>query len=117
MMMGRPFRAWEFLRTNTWGVAPGWVVSGPLALRPVIANPSPNNAGSWALVNALETQLAPFRATAANLLTALVAELTSASANGAFHPSLAACRTSGGPEVRQAARNTKIRPFQVEWLT
>ena len=46
MMMGRPFRAWEFLRTNTWGVAPGCYVSGPLALRPVIANPSPNNAGS-----------------------------------------------------------------------
>ena len=40
-----------------------------------------------ALVDALETQLAASRATAANLLSALVAELTSASANGALHPS------------------------------
>ena len=36
-----------------------------------------------ALVDALETQLAAARATAANLLSALVAELTSASAKGA----------------------------------
>jgi type I restriction enzyme S subunit len=36
-----------------------------------------------ALVDALETQLAASRATAANLLSALVAELTTASANGA----------------------------------
>jgi type I restriction enzyme, S subunit len=36
-----------------------------------------------ALVDALETQLAASRATAANLLSALVAELTSVSANGA----------------------------------
>ena len=35
-----------------------------------------------ALVDALETQLAASRATAANLLSALVAELTSASSNG-----------------------------------
>jgi type I restriction enzyme S subunit len=45
-----------------------------------------------ALVDALETQLAAFRATAKNLLEALVAELTSnctvARANGASHPSL-----------------------------
>ena len=40
-----------------------------------------------ALVNALETQLAPSRANGANLFTAPVAELTSASANGALHPS------------------------------
>jgi len=40
-----------------------------------------------ALVDALETQLAASRATAANLLSALVAELTSPSANGAPHPS------------------------------
>ena len=35
-----------------------------------------------ALVDALETQLAASRATAANLLSALVAELTTTSANG-----------------------------------
>ena len=40
-----------------------------------------------ALVDALETQLAASRATAANLLSALVAELTTASANGAPHAS------------------------------
>jgi hypothetical protein len=40
-----------------------------------------------ALVDALETQLAASRATAARLLDALVAELTSASANGALHAS------------------------------
>ncbi|MEI6466416.1 MAG: hypothetical protein WCQ89_16960 [Verrucomicrobiota bacterium] len=40
-----------------------------------------------ALVDALETQLAASRATAANLLSALVAELTNASANGAAQAS------------------------------
>ena len=40
-----------------------------------------------ALVDALETQLAAARATAANLLSALVTELTASSANGALHPS------------------------------
>jgi len=41
-----------------------------------------------ALVDQLETQLAASRTTAANLLEALVAELTAASANGAFQTSL-----------------------------
>ena len=41
-----------------------------------------------ALVEQLETQLAASRTTAANLLEALVAELTAASANGAFQTSL-----------------------------
>jgi len=40
-----------------------------------------------ALEDALKTRLAASRATAANLLSALVAELTFASANGAPHPS------------------------------
>ena len=56
-----------------------------------------------ALVVPLETQLAASRATAANRLSALVAELTVAGANGAPHPSLGQpiglewCRAFGPP--------------------
>ena len=65
----------------TWGVAPGWHGSSlwpsgtvpPLAeQRRIVAKVSE----LMALVDALETQLAASRATAANLLSALVAELT-----------------------------------------
>ena len=71
-----------------WGVAPGWYRAGALLLmslpplaeqRRIVAKVDQ----LMALVDGLETQLAASRATAANLLSALVAELTAASANGA----------------------------------
>jgi hypothetical protein len=65
-----------------------------------------------AWVDALETQLAASRATAANLLSALVAELTSASANGAPQASPATPwenvrKTNEGLKARTMMPNTK----------
>lgn len=73
----------------SWGVAPGWNDAGPLALRhrlPPLAEQRRIVAKVeqlMALVDALETQLAASRATAANLLSALVAELTACGNAGA----------------------------------
>ena len=53
-----------------------------------------------ALVDGLETQLAASRATAANLLSALTAELTAASANGAL-PS----QPGATPQVKDRKHN------------
>lgn len=78
---------------NSWGVAPGWDRDGALPLnsdaplaeqRRIVAKVEQ----LMALVDALETQLAAARATAANLLSALVAELTG---------------TPGGPNVAASA--------------
>jgi hypothetical protein len=65
----------------SWGVAPGWYQAGalPLISLPPLAEQRRIVAKVeqlMALVDALETQLAASRATAANLLSALVAELT-----------------------------------------
>lgn len=66
---------------NSWGVAPGWDGDGALPLnsdlpvaeqRRIVAKVSE----LMTLVDALEQQLAASRATAAKLLDALVAELT-----------------------------------------
>ena len=85
---GAPSALRDFL-PRYLGRCPRLAWAGPLALR----HPLPPLAEQrrivakveqlMALVDALETQLAASRATAANLLTALVAELTTASANGA----------------------------------
>jgi|GEM_PF-5008115 hypothetical protein len=74
----------------SWGVAPGWNDAGPLALRhrlPPLAEQrrivAKVKQQLMAWVDALETQLAASRATAANLLSALVAELTACGNAGA----------------------------------
>ena len=77
---------------NSWGVAPGWDGDGALPL-----NPDPPLAEQrrivgkveqlMALVDALKRQLASCRATAANLLSALVAEPTTCGNAGASTPS------------------------------
>ena len=72
---------------NSWGVAPGWDMAGPLALEIWRTDPPAPTARLHpslgqrprkrvALVDALATQLAASRATAANLISALVAGLT-----------------------------------------
>jgi hypothetical protein len=71
-----------FICANTWGVAPGCHSAGPLALQPPASTRRRTTTDRakvdhlMALVDQLETQLEASRATAANLLEALVAELT-----------------------------------------
>ena len=73
---------------HSWGVAPGWDGGGALPLNSVPPLAEQRRIVAkveqlMALVDALETQLAAARATATNLLSALV----TSSANGALHPS------------------------------
>ena len=68
---------------HSWGVAPGWDGGGALPLNSVPPLAEQRRIVAkveqlMALVDALETQLAAARATAANLLSALVTELTAA---------------------------------------
>ena len=66
---------------NSWGGAPGWDGDGALPLIPLPPLAEPRRIVAkveqlMALVDALEQQLAASHATAKNLLSALVAELT-----------------------------------------
>ena len=74
--------ALDAVAENSWGVAPGWYRAGALLLMPLPPLAEQRRIVAkveqlMALVDALETQLAASRATAANLLSALVTELTS----------------------------------------
>jgi len=81
----RPFRAWRMIGPRFLGRCPRLAWAGPLALRDQTLPPRAEQRRIvakvdqlMAMVDALETQLAASRATAANLLSALVAELTAA---------------------------------------
>jgi hypothetical protein len=68
---------------NSWGIAPGWDGDGALPLNSDLPLAEQRRSVAkveqrMALVDALEQQLAASRVTAANLLSALVAELTNA---------------------------------------
>lgn len=83
--LARPFRAWKIICAPFLGRCPRLAWSGPLALRhsrsPPLAEQRRIVAKGeqlMALVDALETQLGASRTTIANLLSALVAELTTA---------------------------------------